>query len=138
MKRLVDSAVQPGIIAYAGREPIGWCAIAPRTDYPVLLRSRVLKPVDEHPVWSVVCFFVTRSHRRRGVAVELLKAAVRFAARHGATIVEGYPVEPKKPTMPDAFAWTGLASLFRRAGFIEVLRRSDTRPIMRFAITAKA
>lgn len=137
MKRLVDSGDSPGIIAYAGTEPVGWCAVAPRADYPVLLRSRVLKPVDDQPVWSVVCFFVARSHRRQGVGVRLLKAAVKHAAGLGARVVEGYPVEPKKDAMPDAFAWTGLASLFKRAGFVEVLRRSDTRPIMRFTVKTK-
>ena len=52
----------------------------------------------------------------------------------GARIVEGYPVEPRRGSMPDAFAWTGTASAFRRAGFVEVLRRSATRPIMRFVV----
>lgn len=137
MKRLVDSGESPGIIAYDGRDAVGWCAIAPRADYPVLLRSRVLKPVDDKPVWSVVCFFIARPYRRQGVGVELLKAAVKHAAKFGAKIVEGYPVEPKKDSMPDAFAWTGLASLFKRAGFVEVLRRSDTRPIMRFIVKSR-
>jgi len=121
----------PGIIAYAGGEPVGWCAAAPRDSYPVLDRSRVLKRIDDEPVWSVVCFFIAKHFRRRGLTVELLRAAVRHAARRGARIVEGYPVEPRKGAMPDAFAYTGLAAAFRRAGFTEAARRSETRPIMR-------
>jgi GNAT superfamily N-acetyltransferase len=96
--------------------------------------------VDDQPVWSVVCFFTARRFRRQGLTVQLLRAAVEYAARHGARIVEGYPVEPKpkggaeKPSVPAPFAYTGLASAFRQAGFVEVLRRSETRPIMRYSI----
>jgi GNAT superfamily N-acetyltransferase len=131
--KLVKAGETPGLLAYVGGQPIGWCAIAPRADYPRLAASRTLMPVDDQPVWSVACFFVARPYRRRGVTVELLKAAVEFARARGARIVEGYPVEPKKE-QPDAFVYTGLASAFREAGFKEVLRRSPTRPIMRYMI----
>jgi GNAT superfamily N-acetyltransferase len=134
MKAIVQKGDVPGIIAYAGKEPVGWCAVAPRDDYGTLERSRILKPVHDQPAWSVVCFFVERAHRGTGVSVELLKAAVAHAKRHGARIVEGYPVEPKQDRMPDAFAWFGLASAFERAGFKEVARRSPTRPIMRILV----
>ena len=77
---------------------------------------------------------MARPHRRRGVTVELLRAAAEHAARRGASILEGYPVEPSSGRLPDAFAWTGLASAFRRAGFEEVARRSPTRPIMRLEL----
>jgi GNAT superfamily N-acetyltransferase len=130
-KKIVASGQVPGLLAYAGREPIGWCAVAPRETYAALERSRVLERVDDEPVWSIVCLFVARPCRGRGVSVALLKAAVQHARRGGGRTVEGYPVEPKKGRMPDAFAWTGLVSAFRRAGFTEVLRRSPTRPIMR-------
>ncbi|NOY05879.1 MAG: GNAT family N-acetyltransferase, partial [Chlorobi bacterium] len=96
-----------------------------------LERSRVSKRVDDEPVWAIVCFFVARAHRRQGISVRLLDAAVEYAFSRGAEIVEGYPVEPKKPSVPDAFAWQGLADVFSRAGFIEVARRSETRPVMR-------
>ena len=134
LRGIVRSGQVPGLLAYVGREPIGWCALAPRASYPVLANSRILKPVDAKSVWSVSCFFVARPFRRRGVAVRLLRAAVGYARGRGAKIVEGYPVEPKQGAMPDAFAWTGLASAFRRAGFVEVARRSPTRPIMRRAL----
>ena len=131
LKRLVDTGARPGILACLDGQPIGWCAVGPRHAYPVLGRSRVLKPVDDRPVWSVTCLFVARPHRRKGVTVELLRAATEHAARRGASIVEGYPVEPRSGRLPDAFAWTGLPSAFRKAGFEEVARRSPTRPIMR-------
>jgi len=132
LKRIVESGEEPGVLAYAGGEPVGWCAVAPREAYAALARSRVLKPVDANPVWAIVCFFVARPFRRRGLTVRLLKAAVRHTRERGARIVEGYPVEPKKGSMPDAWAYTGLASAFVKAGFVEVLRRSETRPIMRY------
>ncbi len=138
LKRMVAAAAAVdeglGLIAYAGRDPVGWCALGPRERYSVLERSRILKPVDEKPVWSVVCFFVAKPFRRSGVTVALLEAAVKYAKKHHARILEGYPIEPKKVPMPAAFAWTGLATAFRKAGFTDVLRRSETRPIMRYEI----
>jgi GNAT superfamily N-acetyltransferase len=131
-ERIVAAGEIPGLIAYAGDGPVGWCAMEPRNHYQRLGNSRVLKPVDAQPVWSVVCFFVAKPYRRKGVTSRLLKAAVQYAGENGATIVEGYPVDPKSAKMPDAFAYTGLPASFRSAGFVEVLRRSPTRPIMRF------
>jgi GNAT superfamily N-acetyltransferase len=131
MKKIIVSGEVPGILAYADGQPIGWCAVGPRESYPVLQRSPTLRPVDDKPVWSITCFFVARPYRRQGVSSELLKAAVAYARKRGARIIEGYPIEPKKGQLPDAFAWIGLPSTFRKAGFVEVLRRSPTRPIMR-------
>jgi len=136
MEALVASGDQPGILAYLGEAPVGWCAVAPREAYPVLGRSRILKPVDETPVWSIVCFFVAKQHRGQGVSVALLRAAVDHVRRSKGRVVEGYPVEPRQDAMPAAFAWTGLASAFRRAGFEECARRSATRPIMRYVLQA--
>lgn len=130
LKRLVSGGARPGVIAYAGGEPVGWCAVAPRSAYPRLARSRVLAPPDDSPVWSVSCLFVRRDHRRRGLSRRLIDAAAKFAASAGARIVEAYPVDARGP-QADAFVWTGVASAFARAGFREVARRSPTRPIMR-------
>lgn len=129
--RLVQSGEPPGILAYRGGRPVGWCAVGPRESYPVLERSRVLARVDDRRVWSVTCLFVLKPERRRGLSVELLRAAASHARRRGARILEGYPVEARSGRLPDAFAWTGLPAAFRRAGFTEVARRSPTRPFMR-------
>ena len=131
LKAIVDEGEIPGLLAYHDGQPVGWVSMAPRLAFTRLERSRILKPVDEQPVWSVVCFFVARPYRRKGLTVQLLNAAVEYARQHGAQIVEGYPEEPRTDRVPDAFAYTGLASAFRKAGFVEVLRRSETRPIMR-------
>jgi GNAT superfamily N-acetyltransferase len=133
-RRIVRTGPPPGVLAYAGGEPVGWCAVAPREAYVQLERSRVLKRIDAEPVWSVSCLFVTRTWRRRGLSVALLRAAGDFAASQGARIVEGYPVEPSSGTVPDAFAWTGTAAAFRSAGYEEVARGSPKRPIMRLRV----
>jgi GNAT superfamily N-acetyltransferase len=131
LKRLVKSREIPGILAYVDGEPVGWCSVGPRESYPVLERSRVLRRVDDEPVWSVVCFFVAKQYRGKGLMVKLLEEAIEYVKEQGGKILEGYPVEPKKGRMPDPFVYTGAASAFRKAGFVEVLRRSETRPIMR-------
>ena len=131
LRRLVSNGRVPGILAYDHGAPVGWCAIEPRENYPVLERSRSLARVDNRPVWSVTCLFVSRAYRRQGVATALLKAAVKHARRLGASAVEGYPAESRSGRLPDAFAFTGTVPAFRAAGFKEVARRSPTRPIMR-------
>lgn len=136
LKRIVDSGEVPGLLAYAGGEPVAWCSVAPREAFSALERSRSLKRIDDQPVWSIVCFFVARGFRRQGVTVQLLRAAVQYAREHGARIVEGYPVEPKKGSTADANAFTGLASAFRKAGFVEV-HRGETRPIMRCLVAER-
>jgi GNAT superfamily N-acetyltransferase len=133
-KRIVRQEREPGIIAYVGSEPIGWCALAPRADYVALERSRILKPVDDQPVWSVSCLFIKKPYRRQGISSQLLQAGISFAASHGACIVEGYPVVPSMEKTPDPFLWNGLPSAFKKAGFHEVARRSPSRPIMHFQI----
>ena len=131
---LVASGAEPGVLAYVGEEPVGWLAIQPREAYPRLARSRSLRPVDDAPVWSVTCFFVARAHRRGGLSVGMLRAGVEHAAARGATIVEGYPVDPRGGRLPDAFAWHGTRAAFERAGFVEVARPSATRAIMRYTL----
>ena len=135
-RTLVEAGTTPGVLAYDGDLPVGWCAVAPREAYPVLDRSRILKRVDGRPVWSISCLFIARAYRRCGVSIRLLRVAARHVASRGGRVVEGYPVEPRAAVMPDAFAWTGIASAFRAAGFRECARRSRTRPIMRRAVRA--
>lgn len=136
MQDIVRSRRVPGILAYLDGDPVGWCSVAPRGEFPVLDRSWVLKPVDDQPVWSVVCFFIAKPHRGQGMSGILLEQAARYAREQGARFLEGYPVEPKQESTPDVFAFTGLASTFLAAGFVEVARRSETRPIMRIQLRA--
>jgi GNAT superfamily N-acetyltransferase len=131
LKSIVDMGEVPGLLAYAGEKPVGWISLGPRMVFPRLERSRTARPVDDRPVWSIVCFFVERHSRRQGVTVALLKGAIDYARQQGAQILEGYPVD-KPGVQPDPWVFTGLAEAFRKVGFEEVARRSETRPIMRF------
>jgi GNAT superfamily N-acetyltransferase len=134
MHAIVASGEIPGLLAYSKKQPVAWCSVAPRESFPALERSRVLKKIDDQPVWSISCFFIQKDFRKRGLSVRILEAAVDYVKNQGGRIVEGYPVEPKKGKTADVFAWTGLATFFKRAGFVECARRSETRPIMRFFI----
>ncbi len=134
MKQLVEQKELIGLIAYLKKEPIGWCSVAPRENFIRLANSRVLKPVDDKHVWSIVCFFIDKKYRKQGYSVELLKGVIEFSKKKGAKILEGYPTQPYSENIPAAFAWTGIPSAFEKAGFKEVARRSKTRPIMRYCL----
>jgi GNAT superfamily N-acetyltransferase len=131
MAEIVAAGPPPGLLAYDGDDPVGWVAVGPREDYGRLQRSPVAKPVDDTPAWIVHCFVVGRRHRGRGVAQRLLEAAVAYAAAQGAATVEGCPVDPPQDRVDAGSAWHGLASMFEKAGFVEIARRSETRPLMR-------
>jgi GNAT superfamily N-acetyltransferase len=96
-----------------------------------MANSRIVGPVDDRPVWPVSCFFIKRGLRGKGIATALLTAACGFAASHGAEVIEGYPIDPLGKRYANAFAWTGLMRVFEKAGFTEVARRSEKRPVMR-------
>jgi len=135
LKRLVDSGQAPGILAYLEHEPVAWVSVAPRETYPSLERSRTLRRVDDLPVWSIVCFFVAKPYRGQGLMVELLRGAVTYAAQQGAHIVEAYPVDPgDRIVHGNTEGYMGLVSAFRRAGFVEVARRSPRQSVMRYTI----
>lgn len=132
IKNLVVEKKQIGIIGYVRKEPVAWIAVAPRKDFVRLENSRVLQKVDDEPVWSITCFFIPKEYRRKGLSVEMLKAVIEFCSKKKIKIIEGYPTVPYAKNIPAAFAWTGIPSAFEKAGFVEVARRSRTRPIMRY------
>lgn len=135
MKKMVStSELPPGIILYADRRAVGWCAVGPRESFPVLANSRILRPVDDQPVWSIVCFFIDKDFRRMGLTEIFLKYAIEFCKKHGAAVVEGYPFDVSGKNYPAVFAFTGIASAYLKAGFKEVARRSEGRPVMRYMI----
>jgi len=133
MRGIVDSGEVPGLLAYAGGEPVGWVSLGPREKFPHLEHSRKLKRVDDEPVWSIVCFVVDKRLRGQGLMTKLLSAAIDYARERGATIVEAYPVE-LKGGLTGYSGYTGIASTFRKAGFVEVARRSERQPVMRYFI----
>jgi GNAT superfamily N-acetyltransferase len=129
-RALVKSGGAHGILAYAQGEPVGWCNIGPRADFPRIANSRVLQRTSEAQRWSVACFYIRSAWRRRGVAQLLLDAAVAEAFRRGAEEVEGYPkIYRSAPTAPAAFVWTGLPRMFESAGFEPVPAEGSKRII---------
>lgn len=127
LEGLVRKKTPVGLLAYADGEPVGWCSVAPRETYEALERSRTLGRIDERPVWSVACFFIDRNHRRQGVTLGLLKAAVEYARSRGAKAIEGYPVDPGERL----YTYMGSPETFRRAGFKDVTPEGRKRVVMR-------
>ncbi len=149
-RKVLEAAVEttvahdraPGLVAYRHGEPIGWVSLGPRDDYERLQHSKVLAPIDDKPVWSIVCFVVSKRARKQGVAGALLDAAVDYAREHGATLLEGYPVETDGQRVPAAHAYKGTVGMFERAGFKVVERRqanrtTAVRPIVRRRVRAR-
>ncbi|MFD4423181.1 GNAT family N-acetyltransferase [Agromyces sp. NPDC058484] len=139
--RLAAQLTEPGpgrgLIAYDGDTPVGWCAVEPRANLPRLPHSRIIAGSTRHPdfdeagIWAVTCFVVPRAHRKRGVGRALAEAAVEFARSNGATLVEGYAVDPavREKTPPDEL-FPGTVTMFQHAGFTEVARPKPHRVIM--------
>jgi GNAT superfamily N-acetyltransferase len=118
---LAAGPLAPGLVAFRGDRAVGWCSLGPREDFDRLEHSRVIPRVDDKPVWSIVCFAVSKTARGEGVAATLLEAAMKWARKHGAKILEAYPVEVKPATTVNAeSAYTGTVPMFARAGFTVV------------------
>jgi GNAT superfamily N-acetyltransferase len=127
LQSLVQNNIPIGVMAYSQSQVVGWCSVAPRETYPLLEGSTTLKRIDNLPVWSVVCFFVSQNLRRQNLPVKLLQAAVKYARSQGATIIEGYPVEPDK-----SYRFMGSPATFEQAGFREAGMAKNGRRIVRF------
>ncbi len=116
MRRLCERDYPPGVVTYREGEPIGWCNIGPRTEITRLAYSRLIRPIDDLSVWSILCVVVRSGHRRQGVTTPLLEGAVAYAASHGAPAVEAYPVDPSG-RMDLTMAFVRTKPMFERAGF---------------------
>jgi GNAT superfamily N-acetyltransferase len=122
----------PGLLGYVGQDPVGWVQVGPRHEFPTLDRSRLLKRVDDLEPWSINCFVVRTGYRKRGVGAGLLSAAIDFAKDEGAEVIEAYPVDGPRSSAVDYF--TGTLSMFDEHGFVELIRRNDSRPIVRLTV----
>jgi GNAT superfamily N-acetyltransferase len=116
MRALCERPIPPGVVTYRDGRPVGWCNLGPREEIPRLVRSRLIRPIDDVPVWSIVCLVVRGGHRRQGVTGHLLEGAVAWAASQGAPAVEAHPVDPPG-RMDTTMAFVGTRAMFERAGF---------------------
>lgn len=123
----------PGLLGYLDASPVGWVQVGPIDDFPTIRRSPLVQPVDDIPTWSINCFVVKVGRRRQGIGVGLLAAAVEYAKHLGATVIEAYPVDGERSSAVDYF--TGTLGMFDREGFAEIIRRNDTRPIVRLEVS---
>ena len=130
MKKLVDAGKTPGVIAYFNGQPAGWCTIGPRQEFGRLVNSSLLTKIDKEPVWSIVCYYINPLFRGKGLMEHLTRGAVELAKSRNIPLVEAYPVEVAAGSSP-AGAYTGVAAVLRKVGFVEVLKQGS-RPIMRF------
>jgi len=141
-QEITRAVVPPGLIAYVDEQPAGWTRVGPRAAFPGVQGNKALARVltdDDDGVWWVTCFAVDGRHRRSGVGLALLKAAVEFARQHGATAIEGHPVDVaglKADRAAPSALYTGTKAMFAASGFVEVARTYPTRPVMRLSICA--
>ena len=116
----------PGLVAFDGERAVGWTSVAPRDDFQRIVHSKVIPKIDDRPVWSIVCFAVSQTARRRGVARALLEAAIAFARSRGATALEAYPLDLAPGQHVDAnAAYTGTLAMFERSGFKVVAEKAS-------------
>ena len=134
MKKLVDAGQVPGLIGYDEGKPAAWCALGPREDFASIGRSRVLKPVDDTPVWSLPCLFVGKEYRGQNLAEGMIRGAVDYVRQQGGKVIEAYPTVPRKGKLPPVSSFMGFPDVFARAGFVECARPSEARMIMRCII----
>ena len=134
MKSIVDSGIKPGLIAYKSGIPCGWCSVAPREEFSSLTRSRVLKPIDEKKVWSIICFYIPKQFRKQRISEVLVKGALEYVRENEGSIVEVYPRVEKSGKLPPVSRYMGIPSILNNMGFEIVHQPSPSRLIMRYFI----
>jgi GNAT superfamily N-acetyltransferase len=130
-----ESDTTSGLVAYLDGEPVGWCAVEPRTAYEGLVRNNRVPWVgrdedkSDDRVWAVTCLFTRAGFRKRGISRALARAAVEFARERGADAIEAYPMNTKKVILEELHV--GTEGVFADAGFAEVSRPTPRRVVMR-------
>ena len=130
LRAVVFKGPPPGLLAFDGALPVGWCQLTPRSALPWLHQARFFEPVDDERVWAISCFYVRRGYRRQGVMSALVAAAVKEARKAHAPAVEAYPVDTSRAGCTTN-VFTGTRAAFERLGFRIVASRQPCRPIMR-------
>lgn len=130
LHRIVKLGPPPGLLAFDGERPVGWCQLTTRRDLGWLNHKKALEPVDDVRVWSLSCFYIHPRYRRRKVMTTLIVEALKAAKRAHVPALEAYPVDTAQPGSTSN-VFPGVASTFRRLGFRTIARRQPSRPIMR-------
>lgn len=129
-RKLVTAGNVHGCIAFHGNDPVGWCCVGPRGDFPRIERTKTLATDWDERTWSAPCFYIRSAWRGHGVATALLKEAVKLARKLGAKQLEAYPVEPKSvDKIPAAFAWTGVPRMFEACDFVQITPPDRSRHV---------
>lgn len=137
LQNRVNERRATGLLTYVGDDPVGWISVSPREEYERIPTSQTWRPIDDVAVWSIVCFFIRKDQRRRGLTDHLIHAAVEYAKAHGAQVIEAYPkdvVAVGNKAIADGDLYWGALSTFQRAGFVEVERRNKVFPIVRLTL----
>jgi GNAT superfamily N-acetyltransferase len=127
MRTLCGSEPGPGVLAYVDDQVAGWCSVAPKSTYRALVNSRTIPHVDDEDAWSVVCFVVRPGFRNRGLMHQLLACAAGHASAMGATVLEGYPVDPGARRVDQTSGYVGTIQLFEAHGFSRVCQAGGRR-----------
>lgn len=136
LRREIETAEIPvGLVAYAENAPVGWTRVVPRSTLPGVSANRALQRLlpEDPSAWWLSCFVVRPDQRGEGIGIDLLRAAAEWARSHGASVLDGHPVDTALLTgrVSASAVFTGTVSMFRAAGFTELGRSYPSRPVMR-------
>ena len=136
LQKIVASGLIPGLLGYIDKQAVAWCSVAPREQFCSLERSRVLKRIDTAAVWSIVCFYIRKGYRKRGLTLTMIKGAIEYARHKGGEIIEAYPTVVQSTNAPPVSIFMGIPDVYRKAGFTEVASPSRSKRIMRVYLTS--
>jgi len=125
MKAYVDARTPVGLVGYLKGEPVAWCSVGPRDSFIDKLTDNY--DPEETGIWSITCFFIRRDMRGEGFSESMLDAALKYARKRGAKVVEGYPVAKTSPS----YRFMGFVPLFKKAGFRAAGKAGSRRHVMR-------
>lgn len=136
----IQTGPPPGLVAYVDREAAGWMRIGKRLAQRRLPRTRNIisttrEPLDDESIWAVSCFVVRKEHRGKGINAALLDAGIAYARASDARVIEGYPIDTSKVSVPVNDLFHGTLSTFLAAGFSEIPSDKPGRPLVSLDLT---
>ncbi|MFX1480392.1 MAG: GNAT family N-acetyltransferase, partial [Promethearchaeota archaeon] len=123
-KKLILSGKMHGFLAYLDEKPVGWCNVNSKENYAKI----PYKETSNAKIVSLICFIVAPSHRKQGIARNLLKYACSYSQKSGYDYIEVYP--RKGENLSDAHSYRGPISLYTSEGF-SIYRKFKNYYVMR-------